>query len=91
MNSKINVCTTRAAPTSALSCSNHYSLLPTARLVAASIGDVEMGKSDLRVRFARHSLTDIIASASPIRALQTLEVPSYASASPNNSRGTIAA
>jgi hypothetical protein len=71
--------------------SNHYSLLPTARLVAASIGDLEMGKSDLRVRFARHSLTDIIASASPIRALQTLEVPSYASASPNNSRGTIAA
>jgi hypothetical protein len=68
--------------------SKHYSLLPTAKLVAASVGDLEMGKSDI---FARHSLTDIIASASPSRALQTLEVPSYASASPNNSCGTIAA
>jgi hypothetical protein len=94
MNSKFNVCTTRAAPTSALSLSslhssNHYSLLPTARLVAASTGDFEMGKSDLRVRFARHSLTDIIAPASPGRALQTLQDPS--SAFPNNSGGTIAA
>jgi hypothetical protein len=96
MNSKLNVCTTRAAPASALSLaslrgSNHYSLLPIARHVApaASIGDLEMGKSDLRVRFARHSLTDIIAAASPGRALQTLEDPSYAS--PNNSGGTIAA
>jgi hypothetical protein len=32
-----------------------------------------MGKSDLRVRFARRSLTDIIAPASPGRALQTLQ------------------
>jgi hypothetical protein len=68
--------------------SNHYSLLPTARLVAASIGDLERGKSDL---FARHSLTDIV---SPGRALQTLQDPSYAAlqdpsyASPN-SGGTI--
>jgi hypothetical protein len=68
--------------------SKHYSLLPTAaKLVAASVGDLEMGKSDI---CARHSLTDIIASASSSRALQTLEVPSYASASPNNSGGTIA-
>jgi hypothetical protein len=55
--------------------SKHYSLLPTAKLVAASVGDLEMGKSDI---FARHSVTDIIASASPSRALHTLEVPCYA-------------
>jgi hypothetical protein len=66
----------------------HSSKLATAKLVAASVGDLEMGKSDI---FARHSVTDIIASASSSRALQTLEVPSYASASPNNSGGTIAA
>jgi hypothetical protein len=65
---------------------NHYPLLPTARLVTASIGDFEMGQSDLRVRFARHSLTDIIVPV--FRAVQTLHDPSYAS--PNNS-GTIAA
>jgi hypothetical protein len=68
--------------------SKRYSLLPAAKLVTASVGDLEMGKSDI---FARHSLTDIIASASPSRALQTLEVPSHASASPNNSGGTVAA
>jgi hypothetical protein len=68
--------------------SKHYSLLPTAKLVAASVGDLEMGKSDI---FARHSLTDIIASASLSRALQSLEVPSYACASRNNTGGTIAA
>jgi hypothetical protein len=66
--------------------SNHYPLLPTSWLVTASIGDFEMGQSDLRVRFARHSLTDIIAPVS--RARQTLHDPSYASR--NNSR-TIAA
>jgi hypothetical protein len=46
---------------------------------------------DLRGRFAHHSRTDIIAPASPGRALQTLEVTRYASVSRNNSGGTIAA
>jgi hypothetical protein len=44
-----------------------------------------MGKFDLfdlRVRFPRHSLTDILASASPGRAVQTLEVDSRAMPSP---------
>jgi hypothetical protein len=45
----------------------HYSRLPTVRLVAPAtiIGDLEMGISDLRVRFARYSHTDIIDPASP--------------------------
>jgi hypothetical protein len=66
--------------------SNHYPLLLTSRLVTASTGDFDVGQSHLRVRFARHSLTDIIAPVS--RAPQTLHDPRYAS--PNNSR-TIAA
>jgi hypothetical protein len=44
-----------------------------------------MGKFDLfdlRVRFARHALTDIITPVSPSRALQTLEVDSRAMSPP---------
>jgi hypothetical protein len=93
-NSNLNVCTTRAAPTSALSLSSlhsskHYSLLPIARHVAptASIGDLEMGKSDLRIAsLVILSLTSLLQHprAAPCR-------PFRSPASPNNSGGTIAA